>query len=99
VREEFFLDAIPVEPSHSRQPSPNRRTGRTAVFEPAGKQLDVCSPHDKQAKILVGTPGHELAEILLIRQPGVTRVARQESGQSQLNLERLLLASPCHDDR
>jgi hypothetical protein len=69
------------------------------MLEPAGKQLDVRPPHIKQTKILVGAPGDELAEILLIRQPGIPRVARQEPSQSQLNLERLLPTSPRHDDR
>jgi hypothetical protein len=82
VGEEFLFDAVPVEPSHGRQPSPNRRTSRTAVFKPPREQLDVCSPHAKQIKILVGAPGDELAEILLIRQPGVTRIPDQEPGQS-----------------
>ena len=57
------------------------------MFKPAGEQLDMRSFHGEELKILIATPGHELAKILLIREERVVRVARQETSQRDLNIE------------
>jgi hypothetical protein len=93
---EFLLDAVPVEPGHGRKSVSDCRSGGTAVFEPPGKHLDVGPPTRKQVRILVGAPGNELTEILLIRQPSVAGAVGQEPSQCHLNLECLILASPRH---
>jgi hypothetical protein len=66
VGEEFLFDAVPVEPRDRREPPSDRGAGSSAVFEPAGKQLDVCPSHREQLEALAVAPGYELAKILLI---------------------------------
>ncbi|MFV1999188.1 MAG: hypothetical protein ACC654_02370 [Acidimicrobiia bacterium] len=43
--------------------------------------------HGEELKTLVAAPGHKLAEILLIREERVVRVARQKATQRDLNIK------------
>ena len=87
VGEEFFFDAVPVETGNRREASGDRRTRRIVVFEPTGEQLDMGATHIKQLDLLAVAPIDVKAEILLIRQSGVPRVARQEPTKRLLHLK------------
>lgn len=87
VDEELFFDAVPVEPCDCGQASGDCRSCSVVVFEPAGEQFDVGPPHIEQTNALLVTPTDVFAEILLIRQPRVPRIPRQESTQRQLHLK------------
>jgi hypothetical protein len=87
VGEEFFFDAVPVETGDCGEASGDRGTCRIVMFEPAGEQFDMGPTHIEQLDLLAVTPTDIEAEILLIRQPGVPRIARQEPTERQLHLK------------
>src|ERR1700730_3329838 len=78
-----FLLGIAVEPSDGAQPAGDSRPCPTPRLEVAGEALDLEPADLEQVEAVLVAPGHELAEIELVRVAGQTGVAGREPGQRQ----------------
>jgi hypothetical protein len=80
VLEEFFLDGVAVEPGDGGQAAGDGGPCAAAGFHVAGEQLNVGAASPEQLELVLLAPADELAQVQLIRLPGQTRIAGQESG-------------------
>ena len=80
VVEEFFLNGVPVEPSHRAQAAGDGGPGPAAGLQVAGEAFDIIAAGPEQADAILLAPAGELAQVQLVGLAGQAAVGGEEPG-------------------